>query len=105
MNITKNDKIIKSAFIFSAVLFVLSVGAKFYLCNSITVKNGHLEQAFLQKDDIEEDIEMLEVQLASLSSIEYLESRAKDLGFVEMNKNLISIDLDAPNQVALVTSR
>ena len=101
----KADKILKLTFLFSALVFVSSVGVKFYLCNSITVKNGQLEQAFLKRNEIEEDIEILESQRAFLSSIEHLERRAMELGFVAMDKNLISLDLNAPAQVALVTSR
>lgn len=98
----KTDNIFKFAFIFSVIAFVSSVGCKFYLCNSVTVKNGEFEQAFLRKKDIEEDIIRLRAVNSSLSSISYIEEKSAELGFIEMDDRLISLDLDSSTQVALV---
>lgn len=97
----KTDNILKFAFIFSVVAFVSSVGCKFYLCNSVTVKNGEFEQISLRKKDIEEDINRLRALNSSLSSISYIEKRSSELGFIEMDDRLISLDLDSSAQVAL----
>ena len=105
MKIFKNDKLFKISFIVSGLVLLASIGVKSYFCNSMAVKNNFLETSVARKAEIEEDIEQLDVLRSSLSSIEYLEGRAKELGFVEMESNLISLDLDAPAQVALVTSR
>lgn len=99
------EKIFKFTFILSVFIFFASIGLKFYLCNSVTVSNNQLEQALVKRADIQEDMEILDVQRASLSSISYLEKRAKEIGFIEMGSNVISLDLDAPTQVALVNSR
>ena len=101
----KTEKIFKVTFILSIFIFFSSIGLKFYLCNSVTVSNDQLEQALVKRADIQEDMEILDVQRASLSSISYLENRDKELGFIEMESNVISLNLDAPTQVALVNSR
>lgn len=100
----KTEKLFKTLFTFSIVFFVSSIGIKFYLCNSMTIRNSEFEQAFLQKEGLEEEIENLKVENCSLSSISFLESKSRELGFVEMSEHLISIDLDSPIQVALVSS-
>jgi len=105
MMLKRSEKIFKFTFILSAFILFTSIGCKFYLCNSVTVSNDQLEKALVKRADIEEDMEILDVQRASLSSIAYLEERAKELGFVEMESNVISLDLDAPTQVAIVNTR
>ena len=101
MSKLKTDNLLKFAFIFSVVAFVLSVGCKFYICNSVTVKNGEFEKISLRKNDLEEDINRLKALNSSLSSISYIEKRSAELGFVAMDERLISLDLDSSAQVAL----
>jgi Tfp pilus assembly protein PilO len=98
----KLDKLFKTLFVLSIVFFVSTLGYKFYLCSSITVKNEELEQAFSMKKDIEEDISRLKAVNSSLSSISYIEKRSSELGFIKMDARLISLDLDSPTQVALI---
>lgn len=98
----KTDNILKFAFIFSVITFVSSVGCKFYLCNIVTVKNGEFEKTSLRKKDLEEDINRLKAVNSSLSSISYIEKKSSELGFIEMEDRLISLDLESSNQVALV---
>ncbi len=101
----KSERIFKKVFFLSMVAFVSCVGLKFYLCNSITVKNSELDEAFKKKAQIEENIERLNTEDAKLSSLTFVEKRARELGFVEMTDRLARIDLDAPAQVALLNSR
>lgn len=96
----KINKIIRMSFLASAVLFVLSVGFKLYLCGSLAVKNNDLEQAFLQKQKLSEDISKLTYIDSKLSSISSVEERAKQLGFVEMTSRILSLNPDVPAQVA-----
>ena len=98
----KLDKLFKTLFVLSIVFFVSTLGYKFYLCSSITIKNEELEQAFSMKKDIEEDISRLKAVNSSLSSISYIEKRSSELGFIKMDARLISLDLDSPTQVALI---
>ncbi|MBW6441296.1 hypothetical protein K0B04_00080 [Patescibacteria group bacterium] len=105
MRKTRSEKIFKIIFTLSVIFFVSSVGMKFYLCNSMTIKNSELEEAFVRKAEVEEDLERLKVQNSDISSITSLEERSKELGFTPMSDRLMSIDLDAPVQVALINSR
>ena len=97
----KKLKLSKVAFGLSIGVFSLSLGLKFYLCNSITIKNGEFEQMSLRKLELEKEVEDLMVEEYSLSSIETIEERSKELGFIEMSERLVAVDLDAPIQVAL----
>jgi len=98
----KLDKLFKIFFVLSIVFFVSALVYKFYQCSCITIKNEELEQAFLTKKDIEEDISRLKAVNSSLSSISYIEKRSNELGFVKMDARLISLDLDSKTQVALI---
>lgn len=105
MMMKKKVKLHKIIFGLSISLFVLSVGFKFYLCNIVTVKNGEFDQASVRRDELKKEIEVLRIDRSSLSCIENIEKRSKELGFVEMDERLLSVDLDAPVQVALINSK
>jgi hypothetical protein len=92
----------KLIFSLSLVIFISSVGVKFYFCNSVTVKNSEFEQASTKRAELESEIKALKVRESGLSSIENLEKRSKEMGFIEMEDRLVSIDLDAPVQVAVI---
>ena len=96
----KTKKIIGLGFTFSVVLFVLSLGAKIYLCGSLAVKNSDLEQAFVQRKKLEEEISKLSYIDSTLSAISSIEKQARQIGFVEMTGRVLAIDLSAPVQVA-----
>lgn len=105
MKKTKSEKLFKLIFFFSAFLFVLSIGLKLYLCGSLAVKNDEFEKSFYTQKEIEKEIEKLSFENSSLSCISYLEQKAKEMGFVEMTQRLISIDLNSPSQVAVLTTQ
>ncbi|MBU0534962.1 MAG: hypothetical protein ABIJ82_03510 [Patescibacteria group bacterium] len=98
----KAKKIIRLSFISSIVLFVLSLGAKIYLCGSLAVRNSDLEQAFLQRKRLEEEISKLSYIDSTLSAISSIEKQAKQIGFVEMTERVLAIDPSAPVQVAVL---
>ena len=98
----KRLNIHKIIFSLSVILFISSVGIKFFFCSSVTVKNAEFEQASTKKSELKREIEALKVEESSLASIGTLEKMSKELGFVEMEERLVSIDLDAPIQVAVV---
>jgi hypothetical protein len=100
----KKIKLYKIIFSLSIILFISSVGFKFYLCNIVTVKNGEFDQASVRKSELKKEIEALRIEQSSLSSIENIEKRSRELGFIEMEERLLSVDLDAPVQVALINS-
>lgn len=96
----KVKKIIRLSFISSIVLFALSFGAKIYLCGSLTVRNSDLEQAFLQRKQLAEEISKLSYIDSTLSAISNVERQARQIGFVEMTDRILAIDPSAPVQVA-----
>jgi uncharacterized membrane protein (DUF106 family) len=102
MTENKKLKILKSSFILSIIFFICTVGLKFYLCNVFTVKNEEFEKISVQLKELKEEVEVLNVEKSTLSSIESIEERSKTLGFIEMEDRLMSLDLDAPTQVAFV---
>lgn len=93
---------LKIAFILSIFVFVSSIGGKLYLCSVLAVKNGDLEKTIASKKEIEKEISRLSFENSNLSSIEIVEKKAKDLGFVEMSERLLSVDPSAPIQVAVL---
>lgn len=99
----KAKNLIKAPFIISCVLFVLSFSVKIYLCGSLVVKNSDLEQAFLRRSKLEEEISKLSYIDSTLSAISTIEKQAKLAGFVEMTDRVLAIDPSAPVQVAVLT--
>ncbi len=98
---TKSEKIFKFMFLLSIIVFVCSFGAKFYLCSNLTIKNSQFDEVSYKKKMLEEEISRIEAENSFLSSINHVESRAKDLGFVQMKSNVISLDISSVDQVAL----
>lgn len=101
----KSEKLFKIIFFISIFSFISSIGCKLYLCNSLAVKNGEFERAFILKNNIDKEIEKLSYDNSTLSSISYIEDRAKEMGFIEMNNRLLSIDPNTSVQVAALTQR
>ncbi len=100
--IKEKKNIFKIGFILAVFLFMSSMGCKLYLCSSLAVKNGDLEEAIATKKDLEKDISRLSFENSNLSSIDLVEKKAKDMGFIEMSERLASIDPNAPVQVAVL---
>jgi cell division protein FtsL len=98
---TKSEKLFKFIFAFSVVLFVCSFSAKFYFCSNLTTKNTHFDKVSYKKKQLEEEISRLESENSFLSSISRVENRAKELGFIPMESNVISLDISSTEQVAL----
>ena len=96
----KNKKINKTVLISSLVVFSLSLMTKFYLCGSMNIQNGKLQEMFAQRNELEKEISRLDFVDSSMSSLSYVEDQAKNLGFIEMKSRLLSLDPKAPIQVA-----
>jgi hypothetical protein len=101
----KKEKLFKITFILSTVILIASICFKLGLCSSLAVKNSELEDAFVYKKGLEDTILALSIEDSNLSSIEYVESRAKAIGFIEMTDKMLSINPEAPIQVAVLTQR
>lgn len=97
-----NNKIYKSILILSLIIFLLSLCTKFSLSGSMNIKNGKLQEIFMQKSELEKEISRLSYIDSTMSSLSYVEAKAKNLGFVEMKVRLLSLDPKAPVQVAAI---
>jgi len=93
----------KKIFILSLVIFTLGLSFKFILCSRMAVENNNLKELFLRKSALEKEVSRLGFEDSNLSSLAYVENRAKSLGFVEMKERLISVDINSPIQVASLT--
>jgi hypothetical protein len=101
---TKLNNYIKLLYIFSLILFCGSVLAKFYLSNTLSVKNVELQSKLEQKASLEKDLLLLSDKDTQLSSVKYIDTKARALGFVDMQEGLLSIDTSAQSQVAVATT-
>lgn len=103
--INLSKKTCKIAFFSTLTLFVASVGFKLVLCGDLAVRNDELEKAFSDKNELEKVVSKLQFESSQLSCMNYVEEQAKLLGFMEMDENLLSLDIEAPDQVAVLTQQ
>ena len=79
INLKKIDKgYLKKALYASIALFCVSFAVQFYLCNRFAVKNDSLKGALAQRKSLEKEIAQLRYE-------------AKEMGFVEMDQNLLTV--------------
>jgi len=93
----------KITFFTSSVIFALALGVKLFLCGFLAVKNGELKDTFIARDYLKKEISDLNYESSRLSRMEFIEERARKIGFVEMEESLLSLDINAPDQVATLT--
>ncbi|MFZ2663891.1 MAG: hypothetical protein WAX66_00815 [Patescibacteria group bacterium] len=98
----QKKNIFKLSFILTTFMFVSSVICKLYLCSSLAVKNSELEEAINTRKQLEKEVSRLSFKNSALSSIDLVEKKARDSGFVDMSERLLSIDPNAPVQVAVL---
>lgn len=103
--INLSKKTCKIAFFSTLALFVVSIGFKLILTGNLAVRNDELEEAFDSKNELERVVSKLKFERSQLSCMKYIEEQARVLGFMEMEANLLSLDIDAPDQVAVLTQQ
>ncbi|MFC1700204.1 hypothetical protein ACFLZ4_00995 [Patescibacteria group bacterium] len=103
--INLSKKTCKITFFSTLALFVLSIGFKLVLTGNLAVRNDELEQAFTNKSTLEKVVSKLQFESSELSCMKHIEEQAKELGFMEMEINLLSLDIEAPDQVAVLTQQ
>ena len=92
INLKKIDKgYLKKALYASIALFCVSFAVQFYLCNRFAVKNDSLKGALEQRKSLEKEIAQLRYENSLLTSLDYVEGEAKEMGFVEMDQNLLTV--------------
>jgi hypothetical protein len=103
MNKRNAEKKFKRIVVFSSLLFVLSLCSKLVLCGVTTIENGKVQAIFFKKSALEKEISRLSYIDSTLSSIAYIEDKAKNMGFTNMESRLNSLDPTAPIQVAALS--
>jgi len=98
----QKKNIFKLSFVFATFLFLSCVVCKLYLCSSLAVKNSELENTINAKKQLEKEISKLSFENSTLSSIDAVERKAREMGFIDMSERLSSIDPNAPIQVAVL---
>ncbi|HNS71212.1 MAG TPA: hypothetical protein PKK07_00635 [bacterium] len=66
----------------------------------MAIDNTKLQNMFSERNSIEKEISFLAYIDSSLSSINEIERKALQIGFVPIESRLISLDIEAPVQVA-----
>lgn len=93
----------KITFFASLVIFVLALGTKLFMCGFLAVKNGELESTFVARGCLKKEISDLRYESSRLSRMRSIEERAKQMGFIEMDEGLLTLDINASDQVAVLT--
>lgn len=93
----------KVVFIISLMVFTSTLCTKLFFCGSVAIRSGELEDIFARRESLKKEISLLTYESSSLSRIELIEEKALSLGFIEMTDGLLSLDVSAPDQVAVLT--
>lgn len=99
----KTEKnLFKILFKVSLVVFCVCLGLQFYFSNKYAVKNDSLQAAIEEQAVLKKELAHLKYEDSLLSSLEYVESEAEELGFVGMEQNLLTV---GPVTVASLSNR
>ena len=80
-----------SVFYLTIILFALSIGMRMYLTNKLAIKGKELEQLSLNKELLEKEISKISFEISSTSSISYIETEAREKGFVDYKQQIAVI--------------
>ncbi len=94
---------LKTLYIFTLVLLVGSIMFRIQCSNVLAVKNTELRGLYEQKAYLEKEISKLDYINSELTSLAYVEDKASQLGYVELHDALISLKLNSPTPVAVVS--
>ncbi len=85
------QKICKRIFIMSLVIFISSLLVQMYISNATALKSKDFKNLHEEKAQLEKEMALLKYEDSQLSSLEYVEVRATELGFQEMTESLLTI--------------
>lgn len=95
---------LKTLYLFTLVLIVASIIFRIQCSNILAVKNTELRGLYEQKAYLEKEIAKLDYINSEFTSLTYVEDKASQLGYVELNEALISLKLNSPTPVAVVSN-
>ncbi|KKU30225.1 MAG: hypothetical protein UX44_C0026G0005 [candidate division WWE3 bacterium GW2011_GWA1_46_21] len=78
----KTHRSLKFATVFSFVLLVLSICAQVFVANKAAVKGMEISGLEQRRAELTRDTTVLQLNLANLASLAYVETEASKMGFV-----------------------
>lgn len=91
-----------SVFYLTIILFTLSIGMRIYLTNKLAIRGKELKELSLSKETLEKEISELSFEISSVSSISYIDTKARTKGFIDYNQQIAMI---SPAPVAVLIHR
>lgn len=91
LKVFKNLAVCKALFVTSVCLFILSLSFQISFSNKLALKSKELKALLLSRTELEKEVSRLEFENSKLSSLSYVEDRAKQKGYVAMSEPLNSI--------------
>jgi hypothetical protein len=83
---------------------ILSILAQIVVTNKLSLRGNELVNLETSKQQLQKDISRLEFDESKLSSLSYLDSEAKKLGFVTMTDTVYTVNQVSNSSVAVLTS-
>ena len=75
----------------SFILLVLSLATQMFITNKFAVKGDEMAATLHQKEELQREVSLLELEIAEVASLATVETRAQELGFVEYNQPMAVI--------------
>ncbi len=93
----------KTLLTITASLFVISFLARLFFAGQSAAKNVELQDLFVIKQDLQQQVSRLKYDDLQISSIAYVEEVAKQQGFAPMSGFLLSLDVTISPPLAFTT--
>jgi len=97
----RSKTICKKINILSLGIFLSSLLVQMYISNTTALKGKDFQLLHQEKAKLEKELALLKYEDSRLSSLEFVEVRAVQLGFVEMTEPLLSVS--SPSLASLST--
>ncbi len=97
----RSKVICKKINILSLVIFITSLLVQMYISNTTALKGKDFQHLHEEKAVLEKELALLKYEDSRLSSLEFVEIKAAQLGFVEMTEPLLSVS--SPSLASLST--
>jgi cell division protein FtsB len=89
--------------ILSTAFLAISFLARLFFAGQSAAKNVELRDLFATRQDLEQQVSRLKYDDLRVSSIAYVEEKAKQQGFAPMSENLLSLDVTVSPPLASAT--
>jgi len=87
--------ICKKISVFTFGIFVISLLSQMYISNTTALKGKAFQHLNDEKARLDKELALLKYEDSKLSSLEYVEEKALQMGFVNMTEPLLSISSPA----------